>query len=197
MSDDEQHVASTIAQLRGITAERRREAGQHYKEAVAAAKLYPKIVVSVIPFSKQHYLGSVAARLRDRYNRTSAVIGIKDGRCFGEFRSNDIHLYKMLSHLQRFFLDFGGHPRAAGFTMNQDNLDPVLVGIVEYVSTCKDMLTSDAHTVPRQPEAQLNRTDVHMLQALAPFGEGNPPPLLTDGKSLYTVDNDLHIIEKG
>lgn len=197
MSDDEQHVTSTIIQLRSITTERRREVGLHFKEAIAAAKVYPKIVVSVIPFSRQHYLGSVAARLRDRYNRTSAVIGIKDGRCFGEFRSNDVHLYKMLSHLQRFFLDFGGHPRAAGFTMNQDNLDSVVAGVVEYVSTCTDVLTVDAHKVPRQPEAQVNRADVHMLQALIPFGEGNPPPLLTDGTSLYTVDNDLHVIEKG
>ena len=103
---------------------------------------------------------------------------------------------KILFHLQRFFLDFGGHPRAAGFTMNQDNLDPVLAGVVEYVSTCTDVLTVDAHKVPRQPEAQVNRADVHMLQALVPFGEGNPPPLLTDGTSLYTVDNDLHVIEK-
>ncbi len=197
MSDDAQHVASTLIRLRSITAERRREAAVHYKEALAAAKVYPKIVVSVIPFSKQQYLGSVAARLRDRYNRTSALIGIKDGRCFGEFRSNNIHLYKMLSQLQRFFLDFGGHPRAAGFTMNQDNLDSVVAGVVEYVSTCADVLVGDTHTVPHQPEALVNRTDVHMLRALVPFGEGNPPPLLTDGNSLYTVDNDLHVIEMG
>ncbi len=196
MRKDEQFIADTIARLTVTTKERRREVALHFEDAIAAAKVYPEIVISVIPFSKQHYLGSIAARLRDRYHRTSAVIGIKDGKCFGEFRSNSIHLYNMLHSFRAFFLDFGGHPRAAGCTMVQENLDRVVQRVVEYVATRSDELI-DPHGVSSQPEAQLTRTDIRMLQILVPFGEGNPPPLLTDGERRYTVDNDLRIIEKG
>lgn len=195
MRKDKQFIADTIARLTVTTKERRRDVALHFENAIAAAKVYPKIVVSVIPFSKQHYLGSIAARLRDRYHRTSAVIGVKDGKCFGEFRSNNIHLYNMLHNFRAFFLDFGGHPRAAGCTILEENLDRVVQGVVEYVATRGNELI-DSHTVSGQPEAQLIRSDVPMLQILIPFGEGNPPPLLTDGERMYTVDNDLRIIEK-
>jgi len=195
MRKEEQFITDTIVHLTETTKERRRDVALHFEDAIAAAKVYPEIVVSVIPFSKQHYLGSIAARLRDRYHRTSAVIGIKDGRCFGEFRSNSIHLYNMLHSFRAFFLDFGGHPRAAGCTILEENLDRVVQRVIEYVAKRSDELI-DSRRESSQPEAQLTRANVRMLQILVPFGEGNPPPLLTDGERMYTVDNDLRILEK-
>jgi single-stranded-DNA-specific exonuclease len=192
---NKQFIDETITRLTVITKERRREVALHLEDAIAAAKVYPEIVVSIIPFSKPHYLGSIAARLRDQYKRTSAVIGIKDGKCFGEFRSNSVHLYNMLYSFRTLFLDFGGHPRAAGCTIVEENLDRVVQHVVEYVTARHDEL-AEPHSISGQPEAQLARTDVSKLQILVPFGEGNPPPLLTDGECHYTVDNDLRIIEK-
>ena len=194
MHTDEKFIASTIARLTAVTKERRRDAVVHYEDAIAAAKVYPKIVISIIPFSKPHYLGSIAARLRDQYKRTSAVIGIKEDKCFGEFRSNSIHLYNMLHSFRELFLDFGGHPRAAGCTMVAKNLDCVVKHVVEYVATRNNEI--DIYRVSRRPEAQLSRAEIAMLKILVPFGEGNPSPLLTDGERMYTVDNDLRIIEK-
>jgi single-stranded-DNA-specific exonuclease len=195
MRDDEKFIADVIRRLTLITKERRREAALHFEDAIAAAKVYPQLVVSVIPFAKQHYLGSIAARLRDRYQRTSVVIGIRDGRCFGEFRSNNVHLFEMLHSFRSLFLDFGGHPRAAGCTMMQESLDQVVQNIVQYVAT-QSSESKDSHRVSSEPEAQLSRANVSALRILMPFGEGNPPPLLTDGERTYTVDNDLRIIER-
>jgi len=42
----------------------------------------------------------------------------------------------------------------------------------------------------------LERTKINVLQPMAPFGTGNPPPLLTDGINVYTIDSAFNVIEK-
>lgn len=197
VSHDENYIAETIAKLKKVNIERRQGVELLFKEAMSAAKIFPKMVVSIIPFSRQHYLSSVSARLRDHYKRTSAVIGVKNGKCFGELRSNDINVYKMLNHFQQFFLDFGGHCRAAGFTMLQQNLNKFVDEAVKYLSDCDESISSENFTSNNLSAFFLNKSNINILKPLAPFGEGNPAPVLTDGMNVYTIDNKFKIIEKG
>ncbi len=197
ISNDDTYVAETIAKLKKVTIERRRSVELLFRDAVAAAKIYPRVIVAIIPFIKQHYLGSVSARLKTSYKRTSAVIGIKNDRCFGELRSNDIDLYRMLHYFQRYFLDYGGHRKAAGFTMIQQNLDRFVDEVVKYVSNCDEVISNEDLTADGVPEVFLNKSDINILMPLAPFGEGNPAPMLTDGIDIYTIDNKFTIRERG
>jgi len=197
LSSDEQYVAEIIEKLKTANNERRQAIILLYREAIAAAKIFPNLVISVISFSRQHHLGSVSARLRDRYKKTSMVIGIKNSRCFGELRSSDINLYKMLYHFRNLFLDFGGHYRAAGFTMLEDNLDRLVDGAVKYISEYIEKSPNEYAKADKIPTTFLNRSRVDILMPLLPFGEGNPAPVLTDGVTTYTINNQFHIIEKG
>jgi single-stranded-DNA-specific exonuclease len=188
------YINETIAQLKGVTAERRMGIDALFSEARSAVKVLPSIVVSIVPATNQLYLGSVAARLRDSYGRTALLIGMKNGKGHGELRSHDVNLYDMLYRFKDFFIDFGGHHRAAGFTMVQDKLDSVVDGIIAY---CEET------TAPRKkeksdemPDVLLKREDIRILMPLAPFGEGNPAPLLTDGSMVYTVNNKFEIMVK-
>ncbi len=196
LCNDEKYVAKVIAKLKTANEERRQAVMLLYKEALAAAKNFPSMVISIIPFSRQHHLGSVSARLRARYKKTSMIIGIKSGKCFGELRSSDINLYKMLYHFRELFLDFGGHCRAAGFTMSQDNLDRLVDEVVKYTSKYVEKIPNEyGHTLELAPTF-LDRSKVDILMPLAPFGEGNPAPVLTDGVTTYTINNQFNIIEK-
>jgi len=196
VSDDSDYIAETVAKLRAVTVERRQNVELLFKNALAAAKIFPNVIISVIPFSKQHYLGAVAARLRSYYKRTTVVIGIRDDKCFGELRSDDIDLFKMLYHLKQYFLDFGGHRRAAGFTMLRQSLDICVDKTIQYTSERNAVLGNRASSSKDLPEAFLNKSDINILKSLAPFGEGNPAPLLTDGVNIYTIDNRFFIIDK-
>ncbi len=197
VSDDCDYVAKTLAKLKTVTRGRRQNVELLYKNAVAAAKFFPRVIISVIPFSKQHYLGAVAARLKGYYNRTTVVIGIKNDRCFGELRSSDVDLFKMLCHFKQYFLDFGGHRRAAGFTMVRHNLDVLVEKTKEYVSKCNEFSENGDSSSIDQPEAFVNKSDINILTSLAPFGEGNPAPILTDGVSIYTIDNRFVVRNRG
>lgn len=196
VNDDSDYIAETAAKLRMVTVERRQNVESLFKDALAAAKIFPNVVISIIPFSKQHYLGAVAARLRNYYKRTTVVIGIKDDKCFGELRSDEIDLFKTLYHFRQFFLDFGGHRRAAGFTMLRQSLDIYVNKTVEYLSEHNEFLFNRIRSPQYLPEAFLDKSDINILKSLAPFGEGNPAPLLTDGVNVYTIDNRFFIIDK-
>jgi single-stranded-DNA-specific exonuclease len=197
LSNDFKRVSEIIGILQGVNNERRQGVDELLRAAIGAAKIYAQAIISIIPFTRQHYLGSVAARLKEQYQRTSIVIGLKDGICYGELRSNTIDLFKMLSEFSLLFLDFGGHHRAAGFTMNESHLDELINETIAYVSNSDRLAAVDQEiNIKTQPVFFIERTKIDFLHALAPFGEGNPAPLLTDGTNIYTIDNEFKIIEK-
>lgn len=197
LSQDENYISETVAKLKSMISERRQGVELLFREALSVAKIFPNIIVSIIPFSKHHYLGRVTARLRDYYKRTSLIIGLKNGKCFGELRSDNTNLYELLYHLRNFFLDFGGHSKAAGFTMIEQDFNRFIDEVVKYVSNvCKSELNKKS-SVDEKIDAFLHKSDVGLLKPLAPFGEGNPAPVLTDGISIYTIDGRFNVIEKG
>lgn len=194
---DFERVSEILGVLEDMNKERKRGVDELLNAVISAAKFFPQLVVSIVPFSKQHYLGSVAARLRARYKKTAVLIGLKDAKCFGELRSNTVDLFKMLDRFRSLLIDFGGHCRAAGFTMSEANLDRFVDGMVEYLSNDDSPVRLEEEpALNAQPTFFLERTKINLLQPLAPFGEGNPPPLLTDGTNIYTIDDRLNIIEK-
>jgi len=197
LGTDEHTVFDIIQQLRVVNDERRQTIALLFKEALAAAKTFPDIVVSVIPFSKHHYLGPVASRLRDYFRKTIVVVGLKDEKCFGELRSTCTDLHEMLNSFPKLFHDFGGHKKAAGFSMSRDNLDTFVDRAVAYSKQHRRDTSSNCAGSSDMPELFLNRSNIGVLAQLAPFGEGNPAPLLTDGTSIYTIDNSFDVIELG
>lgn len=182
-----------IGKLRTVTDLRRRDIDRLFGEAVDAAKIYPNLVISVMPLTKLHYLGALSSRLKDYYRKNTVVMGIKGDKCYGELRSAGLDLYMMLRQLRSLFIDFGGHKMAAGFSMDAPNLDAFIDKANGYAA---NFVTDDFPKDPK-PEAILDKSQIHLLTPMMPFGEGNPAPILTDGTDLYTIDNKFNIIDKG
>lgn len=189
-------VTATYKELRATDQRRKQEIDAVFSEVIKSAEVMPQLVISVVPLSKQHYLGSVASRLRDYYKRNSIIIGVREERCVGELRSCDRDLYKLLYEMRSYFGDFGGHKRAAGFSMKENNLVPFLDEFKKYVQNHEPDIMNECNASDPTPEVFLKRSDVGMLKVLAPFGEGNPAPVLTDGTSVYSIDNTLNLNDR-
>ena len=193
ISIDLNEAQEIIQKLRLITDMRRRDIDRLFKEAVDAVKVYPNLVISTLPPTKIHYLGALAARLKDYYRKNAVVIETREHKCHGELRSAGLDLYKMLNHLQDLFLDYGGHRMAAGFSMQENNYDEFIERANQYAASFINEDPSEA----LKPETILDKSQIHLLTPLMPFGDGNPAPVLTDGTDLYTIDNKFNIIDKG
>lgn len=188
-----------VEKLKSIEMKRKENIDYLFQLALNAAKVYPNIVISMIPFdaidpeqkTKLNNLGAVVSKLRDHFHKTAIGIITKDKKCYAELRSSGINLFEFLNHSKSLFIDFGGHRRAAGFSMQESNIDK----FIEYAT--KALPETEREKKPVEPEAVVDKSRISSLEPLLPLGEGNPPPVLTDGIDLYTIDNRLNIIELG
>jgi len=125
-------------------------------------------------------IGIVASQVVNRYCRPAVLIGVNEGMGRGSARSIDgINIFNVLDQCRDLFTDFGGHKKAAGFEVVEDNIPELtrrLKGII-------DDLVSDEELVPTlEIESALDPKEITMsiaseLELLDPHGEENPPPI--------------------
>jgi single-stranded-DNA-specific exonuclease len=128
-------------------------------------------------------LGIVASRLVERLHRPVFVIGRnpEDGLAQGSGRSIPaFHLLEALEAMPDLFVRFGGHQHAAGVTLEAARVDEFRERFNAYAAahlTAEDFLPRmDVDAVVDLGD--LTETGVQEILALAPFGNGNPPPLV-------------------
>lgn len=127
-------------------------------------------------------VGIVASRLVDRYARPVIVLGIDEvtGIAKGSGRSIEaFHLYQALDANQELLKAFGGHPMAAGMTLDAANVATLRANLSklaretlspeDFVSILRVEEAIPVETVTIDFIAQLNK--------LAPFGTDNPKPV--------------------
>jgi single-stranded-DNA-specific exonuclease len=151
-------------------AERRMEAGAN-SLVLAKAGWHPGV------------LGIVASRLVERFNRPTLVAAVDlHGIAKGSVRSPDtIDMLAVLGANKELLETYGGHRVAAGVAFKAINLDELRAGITREVSR----QTPSSGTVERLLEIdatvdfdELTVDVVRQLETLAPFGAGNPEPIL-------------------
>jgi single-stranded-DNA-specific exonuclease len=128
-------------------------------------------------------LGIVASRLVERLHRPVFVIGRnpEDGLAQGSGRSiAAFHLLEAMEAMPDLFVRFGGHQYAAGVTLEAARVDEFRQRLNAYAAA---RLTPEDFQPRMDVDAVIELRDitegaVQEVLALAPFGHGNPPPLV-------------------
>jgi len=128
-------------------------------------------------------VGIVASRVVDRFYRPAFVLEIdpENGIASGSGRSiPPFHLLEALESMPELFQKFGGHSHAAGVTLSLDRLEEFQRRFAEYALnklTEEDLireLVLDGCVTP----AEINQQFIQEIFRFAPFGQGNPLPVL-------------------
>ncbi|RMG45360.1 MAG: hypothetical protein D6719_00315, partial [Candidatus Dadabacteria bacterium] len=127
-------------------------------------------------------IGIVAQRLVETFYRPAAVMGADVAGVYkGSVRGiKGFSVIETLEALSEYLIKFGGHEGAGGFSIAADR---VLEFAEAFNEECKKRL-DDIETEPsavadtESSLSEINRELVSELQAFAPFGIGNPSPLL-------------------
>ncbi|MCG8650307.1 MAG: single-stranded-DNA-specific exonuclease RecJ [Pirellulales bacterium] len=133
----------------------------------------------------QGVIGVVAGRLADKYAKPVLVISLDaSGKLqavgSGRVGGTEVDLYEALSECSDRLVRFGGHKAAAGLTIDERQIDHFRGDFCEAVArqwTDKEIvpeITIDAEA----PFAQLNLETIKQMETMAPFGAGNPRPVL-------------------
>ncbi|MFQ6676379.1 MAG: single-stranded-DNA-specific exonuclease RecJ [Fidelibacterota bacterium] len=124
-------------------------------------------------------IGIVASRVKEVYHRPVVVITVEGKTGKGSARSIPrFDLYEQLSRCARHLKDFGGHPMAAGLTIEWENLEAFRRDFVDLANESlspEDMVS----TLDIEGEMDLSVIDtefIDFLKKLAPYGPGNARP---------------------
>ena len=126
-------------------------------------------------------IGIVASKLADRFGRPAILISLKDGLGKGSGRSvADFNLFEGIKQCASYLVAYGGHRYAAGLLIEEKSIASFsrqLNNIVsEYYKHRKPAASTqiDAECVL----SEINYEFLSQMQILAPFGSGNPEPIL-------------------
>jgi len=127
-------------------------------------------------------VGIVASRLVERFYRPVFVLSEEDGQAQGSGRSiAPFHLLDALESMPDLFTRFGGHRQAAGVSLAAELVPEfrrrlnVYAGMRLTPADFQPQLAIDATVTLRE---LTTGPAVEELLAMAPFGFGNPPPVL-------------------
>ncbi len=150
-------------------------------------------------------VGITAGRLKEEFHLPVLIIcqGKEKGVLTASGRSiSGVHLRDALAEVEDLLLGFGGHEKAAGFSLKEDNLKAFSEQI-ETILTKKVQQRGHYKEVNVDAELNFKEIDINLhnrLSKLAPFGEGNPVPkfLSTELELLHTrpfsADKHLRLV---
>jgi single-stranded-DNA-specific exonuclease len=129
-------------------------------------------------------IGIVAGRLVEKMHRPTVLIAL-DGMgakpAVGSARSVcGLDLYRALEHCRRHLISYGGHAAAAGFKIDESQVESFRAAFCEYVEhhLSPDERLAELHVDVETTFGQLTLETLNEMEQLAPFGQGNPRPVL-------------------
>jgi len=140
--------------------------------------------VLIVPGAKWHrgIIGVAATRLAELYHRPAIVISVEDEVAHGSGRSPaSFNLLSALEAVKDHLLEYGGHLQAAGLSLTAANIDSFRDAINSYAHMHLEPddlvpeLTIDTPVEPHELDIDL----VKSLKTLEPFGDSNPPVVLS------------------
>ena len=126
-------------------------------------------------------VGIVASRLVDLFSRPTFVISLKNGVGKGSGRSvSDFNMHKGLQQCASLLLSYGGHYRAAGISIKEDDIDEFAIMLDEIIrnSVQSSEMVSQTFIDGECRLQDINLELIHQMSLLAPFGCENPEPVL-------------------
>ncbi len=124
-------------------------------------------------------IGLIASNILETYYRPVIVMTQADGFFKGSARSiPSFHVTHFFEELKEFFINFGGHAGAAGFTLPAEKLEQFIQTATKKANKQikKEDLIREMEVDVKLPLSVITLQIAKQIEALQPFGIGNPTP---------------------
>lgn len=146
-----------------------------------------RVLVVYLPDCHESLAGIIAGRIREAYNKPVFVLTKGSDGVKGSGRSIEAYsMYEELVKCSDLLMQFGGHPMAAGLSMEEKNVEFFRRRLNDNCTlTEQDLIPKIMIDVP-MPISYLSKKLTEQLKVLEPFGKGNSKPLFAQ-KNLRAV----------
>jgi single-stranded-DNA-specific exonuclease len=201
--DDAEEIMSTLI----MECERKRERARRALDKVLAeaSKIdveTPKVVVLVTDTLPHKTIGFCAARLADSLHKPVIIVSLKGDRGIGEARGpKGVDLVDALAANKQFFIGYGGHKQAAGFSIERSKVGDFQKSFTGYLEPRIDpsVLEKEILIDCRVKADALRIEALKSLLCLEPFGQENRRPIFLleslHASMLKKIDGALRLNE--
>ena len=126
-------------------------------------------------------VGLAASKLAEQFGRPAILLAVENGLAVGSGRSiKGFHMYRALKRCRDYMVRFGGHAQAAGLSVEVDRIES-LADAFESIALEEFSGVEPSPVLEIDSEVELRDLTNGLsewLDLLAPFGEGNPEPVV-------------------
>lgn len=181
----EEDAGRLAARLKELNDKRKEMTTQGLEKAIleveTTALKKDKVLVVFLPDCHESLAGIIAGRLREKYNKPAIVLTRAKDCVKGSARSIEAyHIFEKLSECEELLLRFGGHPMAAGLSLEEKNIEPLRRKLNEQSGLTEDDCTAKVSIDIILSLSYLNEERVEEINLLEPFGKGNEKPLFAE-----------------
>ena len=148
-----------------------------------------RVLVIFLPDCHESIAGIIAGRIREKYHRPSIVLTRGETGIKGRGRS--IEGYSMFEELVKcadLMTQFGGHPMAAGLSMEEKNVEEFRRRLNENCTLTEEDLRPKVIIDVPMPVSYITRELIEQISLLEPFGKGNTKPVFAQ-KGLRVLES--------
>lgn len=185
LTESEAEATELAEELLHLNAQRKEMTLAGYEQAVeqieGSALKHDRVLVVYLPQCHESLAGIIAGRLRERYYRP--VFVLTDGREYVKGSGRSIESYSMFEEMQKckeLFINFGGHPMAAGCSLLKENVEKLRTRLNEQTVLSEDDLRQKILIDVPMPLDYISDYLIEELELLEPFGKGNPKPVFAE-----------------
>ena len=140
-----------------------------------------KIIVIYNENIHESIAGIIAGRIKEKYYKPTIVITKGEEFCKGSARSiENINIFELLSDNKNLLKAFGGHPMAAGLSLDEENIDLLRENLNKSIKINEDDFVNVIYVDMFCPIQNIDYKFVKELSLLEPFGKSNSKPILGD-----------------
>ena len=137
-----------------------------------------KILVVYMPDIHESLAGIVAGRVKEKYNKPTIILTKSEEGVKGSARSiEEYNMFEGLLACKELLDKFGGHPMAAGLSLQEDKVDELRIALNNKCELTDEDLTRKIMIDSSLPLEYLNLHLIEELNVLEPFGKGNAKPV--------------------
>ncbi len=182
LSQDEEEALNLAKELVELNDERKSMTSEGVEKAIeiieGSTMKDDKVFVIYIPQVHESLAGIIAGRIREKYNVPTIILTKAEEGVKGSGRSiEEYNMFEELLTCKDLLNKFGGHPMAAGLSLNENNIDLLREGLNRNTKlTEEELIPKITIDLPLVLE-NINYDMINDLELLEPFGKGNSKPL--------------------
>lgn len=186
LCNEEERADQLALELKELNERRKDMTASNLEDAVDQVERnhrHDKVLVVYLPKCHESLAGIIAGRLRERYQKPAFVLTKGEESAKGSGRSIEAyHMFEALVEVKDLLLKFGGHPMAAGLSLEAEQIDNFRKCLNDNAKlTEQDFIKKIWIDVPL-PIEYINEELIGQLDLLEPYGQGNEKPQFAQRK---------------